>query len=78
MLYDLEIVALSERVNQTLDFLRQDFSTLQFSTKSRMFVIFWGTLPQPLTDDEKALLMNYVEQKIIVNWRCKQQKPHGR
>lgn len=76
--YDLEIVAQSERVNQTLDLLQQDFKTLRFATKTRMWVIFWGVLPQPLNEDERALLQRYIEQKIIHAWRCKRQKEHSR
>lgn len=77
-MYDLEMVTTSERIDRTLELLQQDFPTLRFSTKSRMFVIFWGVIPFPLNEDEKVLLESYIEQKVILRWRCKQQKEYGR
>lgn len=74
MPYDLEIVAMAERVDRRLALLQQSWPTLRFSTKSRMFVIFWGTLQAELTETSKALLQSYIEDKTIVCWRCKRQK----
>ena len=72
--WDLEIVAMSEHLNQTLQLLQRDFASLRFHSKSRLFVIFGGPLPQPLTEDERALLEQYKEQAVIRSYRCKRQK----
>ncbi len=72
-MWKLEIVARSERLNQTLQLLQQDFASLRMLTKSYLFVIFGGVLPQPLNEHERTLLEMYVEQKVIRCFRCKRE-----
>lgn len=73
-MWKLEMIFDNERpayVADRLDFVRRAFPHVQEITHSTCYVIAGCQRTTPLSEDEKALLSSWIEQKVIQRFRCK-------
>lgn len=75
MSYKLEIIFDNERPRYTqerLAFLQQEFAGLQEIAHSTLYVIVGCERDDLLSEREKTILSRWMEQKVILRFRCKQ------
>jgi len=78
-MWDLELVLSTDRLNQKLDLMRADFPRLDLvkHSRTRYFCVFACEMPQPLSEHEKSVLEQWMEQGLLYRFRCGKQKEGG-